>query len=115
MADAFNIPFSPFNPNESVGPLTFASTTTINGNRNLQTHTVTHDICLIYLHATYTGNYPWTSDYYVTALKNESLNSISGGLSNFSLQKIDDTIQVQFTYTFTNNNGIVTIYEFDFA
>ena len=119
--NAFNIPYSIFDPNQSIPSCTFAKTTEISfesSTGSSWSHTVTHDICMIHINASAVyGVYGNTLRYdcSITCLKDSDLDTIYLLAPNATIVKSGATITIRNTNIGNVGSAIITIYEFDFA
>lgn len=121
--DAFNVPYTIFDPNQSIPPCTFVETTEISfvsTTVSTWTHTVTHDICMIHINTM--GHYYYSSsasnpgrDCSLTCLKDSDLDTIYLWIPYATITKSGATITVTNKSSNYTGSAIITIYEFDFA
>ena len=121
--DAFNVPYTIFDPNQSIPSCTFAETTEISfvsTTVSSWSHTVTHDICMIHIntmgsHYYGTGGSSPGRDCSITCLKDSDLDTIYLWIPYATIAKSGATITVTNKSSNYNGSAIITIYEFNFA
>ena len=115
--EAFNVPYSAFDPNSAISNVNLIKTSTYEPIRSGQTfkHTVTGDICLIDINHNiseqYTiGNFRCP----ITSLKSDSFDAVHI-MSYTDVSKNGETITISQVNQPATTRTIVIIYEFNFA
>ena len=115
--EAFNVPYSAFDPNSAIGNVTLIKTSTYTPIRSGQSfnHTVTGDICLIDINHTVAEQYT-TGNFRcpITSLKSDSFDAVHIMLKT-DVSKNGERITISQVNQPSETRTIVIIYEFNFA
>ena len=118
--NAFNIPYNVFDPNQSIARCDLATTTafSINGTgTDSDSHTVTHDICLIHVNGStpYGDSVTRYIDTSITVLKEMDLSSTDFSVVGVQITKSGPTINMIKLAANAGRDVRIIIYEFDFV
>lgn len=116
--DAFNIPYSLFDPNQTIPSCHFATSETYSFTTGASQafHTIIHDICMIHFNTKmWYSNNTITRDICITAYKETNLSKINFAYPPFEFSKSGAEINMNKLNGSGAQSVIVVIYEFNFV